>query len=68
MAHINLHDRAQIEKFLRQNPHLHLYEIGDLDDYFWRRRVTSGDFFTPGRLLESGGRRTCGRRGLSGAR
>jgi len=35
MTHICLHDRNEIEKFLRQNPHLHLYEIGDLDDYFW---------------------------------
>lgn len=35
MTYINLHDRAQIEKFLRQNEHLHLYEIGDLDDCFW---------------------------------
>lgn len=30
-----LHDRNEIDKFLRQNPHLHLYEIGDLDDRFW---------------------------------
>lgn len=35
MTHISLHDRAQIETFLRKKPHLHLYEIGDLDDRFW---------------------------------
>ena len=32
---ICLHDKKQIETFLRQNNFLHLYEIGDLDDFFW---------------------------------
>lgn len=31
-----LHDKAQIEVFLRRDPALHLYEIGDLDDFFWQ--------------------------------
>ncbi len=30
-----LDDRAQIEAFLRQNPELHVYSLGDLDDFFW---------------------------------
>lgn len=42
MTHINLHDRNEIEKFLRQNPHLHLYEIGDLDDRFWPHTIWFG--------------------------
>jgi ribosomal protein S18 acetylase RimI-like enzyme len=28
-------DKARIESFLRQNPALHLYELGDLDDFFF---------------------------------
>lgn len=28
-------DRSRIESFLRQNPALHLYELGDLDDFFF---------------------------------
>lgn len=30
-----LHDKQQIESFLRKNIYLHLYSIGDLDDFFW---------------------------------
>jgi ribosomal protein S18 acetylase RimI-like enzyme len=30
-----LHDKATIEAFLRRQTELHLYEIGDLDDFFW---------------------------------
>jgi ribosomal protein S18 acetylase RimI-like enzyme len=33
---ICLHDKKEIESFLRQNEALHLYEIGDLDDFFWQ--------------------------------
>jgi ribosomal protein S18 acetylase RimI-like enzyme len=29
------HDRGDLEAFLRRNTYLHLYEIGDLDDFFW---------------------------------
>jgi ribosomal protein S18 acetylase RimI-like enzyme len=32
---ISLHDRAQIGAFLRQDAPLHLYALGDLDDFFW---------------------------------
>ncbi|HEY7416457.1 MAG TPA: hypothetical protein VH593_14785 [Ktedonobacteraceae bacterium] len=30
-----LHDKDVIEQILRSNTYLHLYEIGDLDDFFW---------------------------------
>ncbi len=30
-----LHDRSVIEHILRRNTYLHLYEIGDLDDFLW---------------------------------
>jgi ribosomal protein S18 acetylase RimI-like enzyme len=30
-----LHAKAEVEAFARRNPYLHLYEIGDLDDFFW---------------------------------
>lgn len=35
MPVITLTDRAEIEAFLRKSPALHLYELGDLDDFFW---------------------------------
>ncbi len=28
-------DRGQLERFLRKSPGLHLYSIGDLDDFYW---------------------------------
>lgn len=31
-----LHDKNEIETLLRQNTFLHLYSIGDLDDFFWQ--------------------------------
>jgi len=30
-----VHSKDEIEAFARRNPFLHLYEIGDLDDFFW---------------------------------
>ena len=33
---ISLHDKNLIEAFLRQNIYLHIYSIGDLDDFFWK--------------------------------
>jgi hypothetical protein len=30
-----LHEKDKIEAFLRRHPFLYLYEIGDLDDFFW---------------------------------
>ncbi len=35
MKAICLHSKEEIEKFLRRNTFLHLYSIGDLDDFFW---------------------------------
>lgn len=34
-----LHDKAQIEAFLRKNVYLNIYSIGDLDDFFWHNTV-----------------------------
>jgi ribosomal protein S18 acetylase RimI-like enzyme len=31
-----LHDRDEIERYLRQNTFLHIYSLGDLDDFFWQ--------------------------------
>ena len=36
MAVVCLHDKEEIEAFLRGNTSLHLYSIGDLDDFFWQ--------------------------------
>ncbi len=33
---ICLHDKKVIESFLRKNIYLHIYSIGDLDDFFWQ--------------------------------
>ena len=30
-----LHHKPELERFLRRNVYLHLYSIGDLDDFFW---------------------------------
>jgi hypothetical protein len=30
-----LHDKDEIESFLQKNVFLHIYSIGDLDDFFW---------------------------------
>lgn len=35
MQPICLHDRAEIAAALLRHPELHLYAIGDLDDFFW---------------------------------
>ena len=35
MPVISLHDKEQIELILRQNVFLHIYALGDLDDFFW---------------------------------
>ena len=31
----SIHDKQTIERFARRNPYLFLYELGDLDDFFW---------------------------------
>ena len=30
-----LHAKSDVERFCRRNPFLHLYALGDLDDFFW---------------------------------
>jgi GNAT superfamily N-acetyltransferase len=39
MKVIRLHDKAVIERPLRHNVYLHLYSIGDLDDFFWPHTI-----------------------------
>jgi len=38
----SLHDKTQIEAFLRKNVYLHIYSIGDLDDFFWHKTIWYG--------------------------
>jgi ribosomal protein S18 acetylase RimI-like enzyme len=35
MPTICLHDKKVLERYFRDNPQLHIYSIGDLDDFFW---------------------------------
>ena len=35
MNYICLHDKKEIERFLKQDVFLHIYSMGDLDDFFW---------------------------------
>ena len=35
MPTIYLHEKKAIEQFFRKNTELHIYSIGDLDDFFW---------------------------------
>lgn len=37
MGLLSIDDRDAIEAWLRRDPALHLYELGDLDDFFWPR-------------------------------
>lgn len=32
---ICLHSKDEVERFCRRNPALHVYSLGDLDDFFW---------------------------------
>lgn len=36
MRVISLHDTGEIERYLRQHTLIHLYELGDLDNFFWQ--------------------------------
>ncbi|NLI77214.1 MAG: GNAT family N-acetyltransferase [Candidatus Riflebacteria bacterium] len=45
-----LHDKAVIEEFLRRDTDLHLYELGDLDDFFWPQTQWYGRRGNDGRL------------------
>jgi GNAT superfamily N-acetyltransferase len=36
---VSLHDKAEVEAFVRQDPLRYLFELGDLDEYFWPSTV-----------------------------
>jgi ribosomal protein S18 acetylase RimI-like enzyme len=42
MKLISLHSKDEIEALLRRNTFLHLYSIGDLDDFFWENTTWYG--------------------------
>ncbi len=42
MPVISIHDRAALARRLRQDSDLHLYELGDLDDFFWPQTTWYG--------------------------
>lgn len=42
MQLVCLHDKDVIEAALRRDPAMHLYEIGDLDDFFWPQTTWYG--------------------------
>jgi predicted GNAT family acetyltransferase len=42
MSTICLHDKSRIEECLRKNVFLHIYSIGDLDDFFWPYTIWYG--------------------------
>ncbi len=42
MPTVCLHDKAAIAACLRRNPYLHLYTLGDLDDFFWPYTIWYG--------------------------
>jgi len=42
MKIVCLHDKNEIEALLRQNTFLHLYSIGDLDNFFWQHTTWYG--------------------------
>ena len=43
MSVISIHDKEQLETFFRTNTDLHIYSIGDLDDFFWPHTVWYGN-------------------------
>lgn len=56
-----INDRSTLERFFRNDPLLHIYEIGDLDSFFWPHRQLEpfygqsypGHWFDP-RMLDTG--------------
>jgi ribosomal protein S18 acetylase RimI-like enzyme len=55
MRIISFHNKDEIERLLRRNVYLHLYSIGDLDDFFWKHTTWYGfDDDEPPVLLYSG--------------
>ena len=57
MRLISLHNKEEIERRLRRNTFLHLYSIGDLDDFFWEYTTwyAAAEQDEPPVLLYSGG-------------
>ncbi len=39
---LSIHDRDELEAFLRRDPLRHVYALGDLDPFFWERTVWYG--------------------------
>jgi len=39
---INLRDKNLLAKYFRKDPFLHLYSLGDLDDFFWSKTTCYG--------------------------
>jgi len=35
----NIHDKKEIYRFLINDPELHMYTLGDLDDFFWPKTI-----------------------------
>jgi len=42
MPPIQLKDRSQLSEYFRQNIQLHLYSLGDLDDFYWSKSTCYG--------------------------
>src|SRR5947209_16148007 len=42
MQLVSLHDKSEIEPFLRQNLFTHLFEVSDLDDHYWPYTIWFG--------------------------
>ena len=42
MDYICLHDKKDIERFLKKDVFLHIYSIGDLDTFFWPYTIWYG--------------------------
>ncbi len=36
---VTLHSKDEVEDFCRRNPYLHIYALGDLDDFFWPHTI-----------------------------
>lgn len=58
MKALSIHDKDKIAAFLRRHPFLHLYSLGDLDDFFWHYTAwyafTKNDEITQLALLYTG--------------
>ena len=46
MDYLCLHDKKELEHFLNKDIYLHIYSIGDLDDFFWPYTIWYGSNLT----------------------